>query len=99
MLQVSGQSCNLLLLNKGGINFTNLGNFEWIWSFTCLFVRMTYRFQPNAKCYDQCLLPLLLYGCETWTLYQHQIRQLRTIQQRHLRRIGQQQRSIGVSKC
>ena len=25
-----------------------------------------------------------MYGSETWTLYQHQIRKLRTIQQQHL---------------
>ena len=34
--------------------------------------------------YNQCLMPLLMYGSETWTLYQHEIMQLRTIQQRHL---------------
>ena len=37
--------------------------------------------------YHQCLMPLLMYGSETWTLYQHHVRQLRTIQQRHLRLI------------
>ena len=37
--------------------------------------------------YNQCLMPLLMYGSETWTLYQHEIMQLRTIQQRHLRLI------------
>ena len=37
--------------------------------------------------YKQCLLPILLYGSETWTLYAHEIKQLRTIQQRHLRSI------------
>ena len=37
--------------------------------------------------YKQCLLPILLYGSETWTLYQQEIKQLRTIQQRHLRSI------------
>lgn len=35
--------------------------------------------------YKQCLLPILLYGSETWTLYSHEIRQLRTFQQRHIR--------------
>lgn len=35
--------------------------------------------------YNQCLMPLLMYDSETWTLYQHEVRQLRTIQQRHLR--------------
>ena len=39
----------------------------------------------KVKVYNQCLMPLLLYGSETWTLYHHQVRQLRTIQQRHLR--------------
>ena len=32
-------------------------------------------------------MPILVYESETWTLYQHQVRQLRTIQQRHLRLI------------
>ena len=27
----------------------------------------------------------MVYGSETWTLYRHQIKKLRTIQQRHLR--------------
>ena len=34
--------------------------------------------------YNQSLMPLLLYDSETWTLYQHEVRQLCTIQQRHL---------------
>ena len=37
--------------------------------------------------YNQCLMPLLMYWSETWTLYQHEIMQLRIIQQRHLRLI------------
>ena len=37
--------------------------------------------------YKQCLLPILLYGSETWTLYSHEIKQLRSVQQRHLRSI------------
>ena len=37
--------------------------------------------------YNQCLMPLLMYGSETWTLYQQEIMQLHTIQQRHLRLI------------
>ena len=34
--------------------------------------------------YNQCLMPLLMYGSETWTPYQHEVMQLRTTQQRHL---------------
>ena len=34
--------------------------------------------------YNQCLVPLLTYCSETWTVYQHQVRELRTLQQRHL---------------
>ena len=41
----------------------------------------------KIKVYAHCLMPLLTYGCETWTLYRHNIAQLRTVQQRHLRRI------------
>ena len=37
--------------------------------------------------YNQCLMPLLLYGSESWTVYQHEVRELRTLQQRHLRLI------------
>ena len=41
----------------------------------------------KLKVYFQCLTPLLTYGCETWTLHRHHINQLRTVQQRHLRKI------------
>ncbi|XP_065062396.1 uncharacterized protein LOC135689175 [Rhopilema esculentum] len=41
----------------------------------------------KLKVYAQCLTPLLTYGSETWTLYRHHINQLRTVQQRHLRKI------------
>ena len=41
----------------------------------------------KLKVYTQCLTPLLTYGCETWTLYRHDINQLQAIQQRHLRKI------------
>ena len=41
----------------------------------------------KVKVYNQCLMPLLMYGSETWTLNYRQVRQLRTVQQRHLRRI------------
>ena len=34
--------------------------------------------------YNQCLMPLLMYRSETWTLYLHEVIQLRTTQQRHL---------------
>ena len=33
----------------------------------------------KLKVYVQCLTPLLTYGCETWTLYRHNISQLRTV--------------------
>ena len=32
-------------------------------------------------------MPILLYGSETWTLYAHEVKQLRTVQRRHLRNI------------
>ena len=34
-----------------------------------------------------CVIPQMLYGSETWTLYRHRIKLLRTVQQRHLRSI------------
>ena len=37
--------------------------------------------------YVQCLTRLLMYSSETWTLYRHNVNQLRTVQQRHLRKI------------
>ena len=43
--------------------------------------------QTKIKVYNKCLMPILVYGSATWTLYQHQVRQLRTIQQPHLRLI------------
>ena len=45
--------------------------------------------ETKLKVYNQCVIPLLMYGSETWTLYRKQVRQLRTIQQRHLRFILQ----------
>ena len=41
----------------------------------------------KLKVYVQCLTPLLTYGGETWTLHRYHINQLRTVQQRHLRKI------------
>ena len=43
--------------------------------------------QAKIKVYNQFLMPILVYGSETWTLYQHQVRKLCMIQQRHLRLI------------
>ncbi|PIK44118.1 hypothetical protein BSL78_19044 [Apostichopus japonicus] len=43
--------------------------------------------ETKLMVYNQCVIPILLYGSESWTLYHHNIRQLRTIQQRHLRSI------------
>ena len=41
----------------------------------------------NRDTYKQCILSIFLYGSETWTLYSHEIKQLRTVQQRHLQSI------------
>ena len=43
--------------------------------------------ETKLKVYNQCIIPLMMYGSETWTLYRHHIKLLRTIQQRHLRSI------------
>ena len=43
--------------------------------------------ETKLKVYNQCIIPLMMYGSETWTLYHHHIKLLRTIQQRHLRSI------------
>lgn len=36
--------------------------------------------ETKVKVYNQCVIPILVYGSETWTLYRHQIKKLRTIQ-------------------
>ena len=62
---------------------------------SCAFGRLRHRvfdshdltYLTKVKVYNQCLMPLLMYGSETWTLNYQQVRQLRTVQQRHLRRI------------
>ena len=43
--------------------------------------------ETKLKVYNQCIIPVMMYGSETWTLYRHHIKLLRTIQQRHLRSI------------
>ena len=43
--------------------------------------------ETKLKVYNQCIIPLMMYGSETWTLYRHHIKLLRTIQQRQLRSI------------
>ena len=45
--------------------------------------------ETKLKVYNQYIIPLMMYGSETWTLYRHHIncKLLRTIQQRHLRSI------------
>ena len=82
---------------------------------SCGFGRLRHRifdshdltYLTKVKVYNQCLMPLLMYGNETWTLNNQQVRQLRTVQQRHLRRIlkdkmgplHQQRRSSRKSMC
>ena len=66
-----------------------------IQSASCAFGRLRKRvfdsreltLKTKVKVYDQCIIPFLLYGSETWPLYQKHVKQLRTIQQRHLRSI------------
>ena len=41
--------------------------------------------ETKLKVYNQCVIPIIMYGSETWTLYRHHIKKLRTLQQRHLR--------------
>ena len=43
--------------------------------------------ETEIKVCNQSIIPLMMYGSETWTLYCHHIKLLRTIQQRHLRSI------------
>ena len=37
-------------------------------------------FCPKRKLFDQCVLPVLTYGCETWTLNSKSIQKLNTTQ-------------------
>ena len=61
---------------------------------SCAFGRLRHRvfdshdltYLTKVKVYNQCLMPLLMYSSETWTLNYQQIRQLRTVPQRHLRK-------------
>ena len=41
--------------------------------------------ETKLKVYNQCVIPIIMYGSETWTLYRHHIKKLRTLQQRQLR--------------
>ena len=50
--------------------------------------------ETKLKVYNQCIIQLMMYGSETWTLYRHHIKLLRTIQQRHL---DQFLRSSGIT--
>ena len=43
--------------------------------------------ETKLKVYNQCIIPQMVYGSETWPLYRHHIKLLRTVQQRHLRSI------------
>ena len=43
--------------------------------------------ETKLKVYNQYVIPLMMYGSETWTLYRHHIKLLRTIQQWQLRSI------------
>ena len=43
--------------------------------------------ETKVKVYNQYLMPILVHRSETLTVYHHQVRKLRTIQQRHLRLI------------
>jgi len=43
--------------------------------------------ETKLKVYNQCVILVMVYGSETWTLYRRQIKKLRTIQQRHLRSV------------
>ena len=36
--------------------------------------------ETKLKVYNQSVIPVMVYGSETWTLYRHQIKKLRTIQ-------------------
>ena len=66
-----------------------------IQAISCAFGRLKNRVFNNhdlttrtkVTVFNQCLMHILLYGSETWTLYSHEIKQLRTVQQRHLRNI------------
>ena len=41
--------------------------------------------ETKLKVYGQCVISIIMHGSETWTLYRHHIKKLRTLQQRHLR--------------
>jgi len=70
----------------------NVSRFKYLGSFIsrlkhCVFNNHDLAIETKIKVYKQNLLLVLMYESETWTLYAHEIRQLRTFQQRHLRAI------------
>ena len=66
-----------------------------IQSISCAFGRLKHRVFNNqdltiwtkVTVFNQCLMHVLLHSSETWTLYAHEVKQLRTVQQRYLRNI------------
>ena len=41
--------------------------------------------ETKPTVYNQCVIPIIMYGSETWTRSRHHIKKLKTFQQRHLR--------------
>ena len=52
---------------------------------SCLIAERLKYFCSLSYVYNQCVIPIIMYGSETWTLYRHHIKKLRTLQQRYLR--------------
>ena len=68
--------------------YQNVENIETVRSkTTCLFVGFSVENNLKIKIYKTIILPVVLYGCETWCLTLREERRLRVFENRILRRI------------
>ncbi|XP_068690690.1 cytochrome b5 reductase 4-like [Montipora foliosa] len=74
-----------------GTKLANVTRFRYLKAVSCVgygkrvFDSHDLTVPTKVAVYNQYLVPLVVYGSETWTVCQHQVRELRTLQQRHLR--------------
>ena len=72
-----------VVFQVNNVELPRVDRFKYLGSYDCR--DLTVKTKVNV--YDQCIIPLLLYGSETWPLYEKHVKQLKTVQQRHLRSI------------